>query len=299
MVAVLPACTKVPECPGSAFEPDAMRSEVAYLASEALDGRVPGTEGDVAARALVTERFSCLGLTPLDGLDGFEQPFVDSLGRETANVLAYIPGSDPAVSDDVVVLSAHLDHLGDGLLGANDNASGLSGLMAIAQAFTERDEAPARTVLFAAFGSEESGMEGATAFLDELAPDDIVYSVNMDMIGSYASTGVVWALGSLDGTPGRSVVDELVGDYPELEIGVGEPSDLSDNAVFCSAGIPYLFFWTEDPECYHAECDTADRVDYDGMIAIARLTGDATWELANTDEDLLNAGQTGVDVCGT
>jgi len=121
----------------------------------------------------------------------------------------------------------------------------------------------------------------------------------MDMIGSYASTGTVWALGALDGTPGRGVVDALAGDYPELEIGVDEPSDLSDNAVSCTAGIPYLFFWTEDPECYHAACDTSDRIDYDEMVSIARLTGDATWELANSEEDLLATSQTRVDVCGT
>ncbi len=298
MLGVLSACAKAPECPESAFDADAMRSEVAYLASEELDGRVPGTAGDAAARALVRERFTCLGLTPLDGLGGFEQAFVDSRGRETANVLGSLPGADAELADEVVVLSAHLDHLGDGLLGANDNASGVSGLMAIAQAFTERDEAPARTVLFAAFGAEESGMEGATAFMDGLAPEDIVYSVNMDMIGSYASTGTVWALGALDRTPGRSIVEALREDYPELDIGVGAPSDLSDNEVFCSEGIPYLFFWTEDPECYHAACDTADRIDHDEMIAIARLTGDTTWELANSGEDLRGAVQSDTNVCG-
>ncbi len=280
---------------------DALRADVAYLASPELDGRVPGSAGDVAARAYVAERFDDLGLQFYDGTDAYAQSFVDSEGRETANLLAFLPGSDDEVGEEIVLLSAHLDHLGNGRLGANDNASGVSALLAIAEALAAG--APLRrTVLFAAFGAEESGSEGSAAFL-EAPPDgvdlsDIVYNVNLDMVGTYDQTGTVDALGSMPGTYGRDVLDDLVGAFPELDVGLGDPSDLSDNATFCAEGIPYVFFWTDDPECYHETCDTADRVDYEALLSISGLTGELVAALADTDEDLASAIDAGTDVCG-
>lgn len=294
------ACEAIPSCPDSAFDEAAMRADVAYLASEALDGRAPGTPGDDAARAFLHDRFACLGLRPLPGAPSFEQAFTDSEGHETANVVGYLPGADAGDASDIVVVSAHFDHLGDGRLGANDNASGVSGLLAIAQALSEA-EPTQRTVVFAAFGAEESGMEGAAAFLDTppegFSPDDVVYDVNMDMIGTYADTGTVYALGSLAGTEGRAAVAARRAEYPELDVGLGEPSDLSDNEAFCSRGIPYLFFWTEDPDCYHSRCDVPDQLDYPSMVEIARLTGQVAADLADSDADLRGAVAPGTDVC--
>jgi hypothetical protein len=313
LVALLPACTgaptcedsacpSVPECPDAAYDEAVMRADVAYLASPELGGRVPGTEGDALAVEMVRERFACLGLTPLSDAEGYEQLFTDAEGRETANVVGYLPGETGALAQDIVVVSAHLDHLGRGRLGANDNASGVSALLSIAQAFATAGPS-ARTVVFAAFGSEESGMEGAMAFMDDppgdLASGDVVYNVNMDMVGSYSSTEIVYALGSFRGTAGRAAVDAHVGDYPELDVGRGEPSDQSDNYEFCSRGVPYLFFWTEDLECYHETCDTADRVDYPNLVEIARLTGEVATELANSADDLRGAVRPDTDVCGT
>ena len=228
-------------------------------------------------------------------------PITDAEGRETANVIGYLPGDDGSRGADIVVVSAHLDHLGNGRLGANDNASGVAGLLSIAQSLAEGPR-PARTVVFAAFGSEESGMEGATVFMDsppaEFEPSDVVYNVNMDMIGTYSATDIVYALGALRGTAGRAAVAARRADYPELDVGLDEPSDLSDNYAFCSRGVPYLFFWTEDPDCYHEACDTADRLDYTSLVEIARLTGQVTGDLADSEADLRGAVVTDENVCG-
>lgn len=286
----------------SAYDEAAMKADVVYLASPELDGRVPGTEGDEAARTYIGERFACLGLTELSGLDGYEQPFVDESGASTANVIGSIPGTDAEVSSDIIVVSAHHDHLGDGLLGANDNASGVSGLLAIAQALMA-GPAPARTIVFAAFGAEESGFEGSDYFVtdppDGLDPNDIVYNINMDMIGSYTESTVLYALGTLDGTVGRTVVENNASAAPSIDVNLGDSSDQSDNATFCERGIPYIFFWTEDEACYHSECDTADRIDYGPMAAIARLTGDVVLDLANSEEDLWGAVDPDYNVCET
>ena len=296
------ACPSEPACPDAAYDEAAIRADLGYLASPELGGRVPGTEGDALAAELVRERFACLGLTPLSDAEGYEQPFTDAEGRETANVIGALAGEPGALAEELVVVSAHLDHLGRGRLGANDNASGVSALLSIAQDLAAAGP-PARTVVFAAFGSEESGMEGAMAFMDDLPGDlaggTVVYNVNMDMVGSYSSTEIVYALGSFRGTAGRAALDAHVSDYPELDVGLGEPSDQSDNYEFCSRGVPYLFFWTEDLDCYHETCDTADRVDYANLVEIARLTGAVTGELANATDDLRGAVQADTDVCGT
>lgn len=281
---------------------DVLRADLEYLASPELDGRVPGSAGDEAARAYVSERFEDLGLEMSSGTEGYAQPFVDRDGRATANLLGFLPGADDDVGDEIIVLSAHLDHLGNGRLGANDNASGVSALLAIAEQLSAG--APLRrTILFAAFGAEEAGFEGSAAFLASPPPDadpsDIVFNVNLDMIGAYDQTGTVYALGSMPDTYGRAVLDDLVDAYPELDVGLGDASDLSDNATFCTVGVPYVFFWTDDPDCYHETCDTAERIDYASLASIAGLTMDLVGALADADEDLLITVDADADVCGT
>ena len=287
-------------CGGDPFSRAALQADIARLASPEWDGRRPGTAGDAAARALIEARFRCLGLEPLLASGAFQEPFVDHKGRATANVLAALPGRDPSVAHEVVLVSAHLDHFGRGRLGANDDASGLAVMMAAAQAMAA-GPGPRRTVIFAAFGSEESGFEGSEAFVtasaSEISPADVVFNLNLDMVGSYDQTGIVYALGTMAGTPGRRAIDALVDDYPSLNIGLGDWSNESDNVTFCRRGVPYLFFWTEDPECYHMECDTEDRIDYVHLVEIAGLTGALVASLGDTEDDLGGAVRRGEKVC--
>lgn len=303
LVPVVLSCeaSKAPADAEVTVDIDALRADVAYLASPELDGRVPGSAGDEAARAYVAGRFEDLGLAMFSDTDRYAQPFVDSEGRETANLLAVLPGTDDDVGGEYVLLSAHLDHLGNGRLGANDNASGVSALLAIAEALAAAGPLR-RTVVFAAFGAEEAGFEGSAAFMDapplEVDPSDIVYNVNLDMVGTYDQTGTVDALGTMPGTYGREVLDGLVDAFPDLDVGLGDTSDMSDNVTFCAEGVPYVFFWTEDPDCYHEICDTADRIDYDALLSIAGLTSELVAALADTDEDLAGRVDAGTDVCG-
>lgn len=277
-----------------------LAADIEYLADPELDGRYPGSEGDAAGRQWIADRLACLGLEPLLASGEYEEAFTDYSDRETANVLAALPGTDEALESEIILVSAHHDHLGDGRLGANDNASGVAGLLAIASALVA--EGPARrTVIFAAFGSEESGFEGSEAFYTDSEslydPHDVVFNLNLDMIGSYDQTDYVYALGTLRGTPGRTIVEDLADGYPSIDVGVGDWSDLSDNVTFCSRGIPYVFMWTDDPDCYHKRCDTADRIDYPHLVDITGLTADATRSLADSDDDLEAEVQPGTDVC--
>jgi hypothetical protein len=293
-------CVDVPPCAQAAHDAQAMFADVAYLAAPERGGRVPGTAGDDDTRALIRDRFSCLGLTSFDGTEDYEQPFTDSAGRETANVLATLPGADLTRGEEAVVITAHTDHLGRGRLGANDNASGVAALLAIAAVLADGPP-PARTVVFAALGSEELGMEGAYALMDDppagFDPSQVVYNLNMDMIGTYDQTEVVWALGAFRGTEGAAAVQAEMQAFPDLDVALNEPSDLSDNAAFCERGIPYLFLWSEDPRCYHEACDTPDRLDVEHMVQIAHLTGNVAATLANSEADLRGAVEHGRNVC--
>ena len=286
---------------GKPFDPKTLGDRIAVLASEKLGGRVPGTEGDLAARAFIVDQFKCLGLEP-GGFDGsYLQPFVDSGNHDTANVVGYLRGTDAKVGDQIIVIAAHHDHLGSGLLGANDNASGVVAMLAIAQAIRQHGD-PKRTIAFVAFGAEEEGLLGSQFFAAHppfaLPLAKVVEDINLDMVGSYSSKHFVAAMGTFPQLPARKLIDKLGEKYPKLRVGLGGRASRSDHLPFCAAGIPYVFFWTPDARCYHEACDTPDRVDVKHMAEIAALAGDLAWSLAQTELDLaaakkkLGCGQT-------
>jgi hypothetical protein len=281
---------------GKPYERAQLGARVAYLASKELGGRVPGTDGDRAARAHLVERFRCLGLTAAGDGGGYEQAFVTDGGARTANVIGFVAGSDPEVGSEIIVIGAHHDHLGGKLLGANDNASGVAGLVAIAQAVQQRAIAPRRTIAFVAFGAEETGMIGSQHFVDHpptaLPIDRIVQYINLDMIGSHHSKGYVAAMGTFAKLPARTALAKLARRYPKLHVGLGGRARGSDHALFCARGVPYVFFWTPDTRCYHRACDTAANLDLPRMADIAALAGDLAIELADSALDLATSRAT-------
>ena len=283
-----------PRCIGAdPYTAGALRDRMDELAGVELEGRAPGTPGDRAARTRIAQRFACLGLHPGGDAGGFEQAFLADTAP-TANVIGYVRGSDPALADQIVVVGAHHDHLGrEGshrYLGANDNASGVTALLAVAEAIQARSAPPRRTIVFAAFGGEEGGLLGSAYYVQHTPPqlpvDRVVQMVNLDMVGSYASRKVVFALGTFRGLPAQRLLGELDDAHPGLVVRTGGRGSGSDHVAFCARGIPYTFFWTPDGECYHETCDTIERIDFPHMTAIARLAGALVERLADTTLDL-------------
>lgn len=274
---------------GKPYDTRSMSARVAYLASRELDGRAPGTAGDRAARTHIVERFRCLGLTPAGDDGGYEQAFEDGDNNKTANVLGFIAGTDPDVGDEIIVIGAHHDHLGKGYLGANDNASGVTALLAIAQWVKQKGASPKRTLAFMTFGAEEQGMYGSAHYVKHphasLPVDKIVQVINLDMVGSYSSKTYVAAMGTFTGMPSRKLLQKLDDSY-KIKVGIGGRARGSDYEPFCDVGIPYVFFWTPDAKCYHRTCDKAAAVDVPHMADIAALAGDLTWAMAETELDL-------------
>ena len=260
------------------YDPAALKAEVAALADPALDGRAPGTDGDKAARTLIRERLQALGLQPA------EQAFTDDAGHDTANVLATLAGSDPDAG--IVVVGAHHDHLGKKHLGANDDASGIAALLAIADAL--HGTTPKRTIVFAAWGAEEEGELGSEYFVAHptIDLDSVVEYVNLDMVGSYGSRGIVAAMGTFTKLPARTLLQQAMKSYPRLSVGLGGRAERSDHEAFCKQGIPYVFFWTPDARCYHETCDTPANLDVKHLAQIAHLAGDLVAGLADTKADL-------------
>jgi hypothetical protein len=156
---------------------------VQFLASPELAGRESGSPEGAITGSYIAAEFAKLGLAPAGDEGTFFQPFerMEAVLREVdgkhqieqrkltcRNVLAWLPGSDPARADDYVLIAAHYDHLGRNgdtfFPGADDNASGVAGLLAIAKALATGPQKPRRSVLFAAFDAEEHGLVGAETF---------------------------------------------------------------------------------------------------------------------------------------
>ncbi len=288
-----------PRAADEALSEASLRETVVFLAGPALKGRASGTEGDLAARDYIEARMTRVGLKAPVG--GHQQAFTTEDGASTSNVIGVIPGADPDIGDEIVIIGAHHDHLGaEGasvFAGANDNASGVAVLLGIAEAMARRAKAPRRTLVFVTFGAEEDGLLGSEHYVESPPPglslDDTVFMFNLDMVGRYPDEGVLYALHTFEGTPGRTLLDGIVSDFPALEVDLGTPGEDADHLTFCDIGVPTTFFFTEDSTCYHRTCDTVDHVDFPSMAKVAALAFEFTARLADSSLDLAAAREEG------
>jgi Zn-dependent M28 family amino/carboxypeptidase len=247
--------------------------DISVLAADSMEGRGTGTPGGARARAYLLRRFAEIGLRPLSG--GYELPFDIRSGnngtaRRGVNLVGQVRGS--ALPETWIVVSAHYDHLGvrNGTVynGADDNASGVAGLLALAQWAVENP--PQHSILFVAFDAEELGLRGASAFVDAppVARDAIAINVNMDMIGRNVA-GELYVAGTAHYPPLAPLVDSIAVDAPvRLLRGHDRPgsnpsddwTDASDHGPFHRVGIPFLYFGEEDHPDYHRATDDSERI---------------------------------------
>ncbi len=259
--------------------------DLATLADPALEGRRTSTAGGLKARAWVAEQFAAIGLAP--PASGFLQPFqfthrsvrgffmpgrpFRTEYRDAANIIGLVDG--PA-SGRTIVVSAHYDHLGvrDGVTypGADDNASGVAALLAVARHF--RAHAPRHRLAFVAFDAEELGLRGAESFVaSSLIPTaTIAIDVNLDMVSRNDANEIFaagthhspWLRPIVEDVQRRSAVKILFGhDRPIIKAGgVEDWTSQSDHGAFHDAGIPFLYFGVADHADYHQPTDTADKV---------------------------------------
>src|SRR2546427_426827 len=193
----------------------------------------------------------------------------------SANVVGILPGTDPALADEAVVIGAHYDHLGrvDGVVyaGADDNASGTAVVLGLARAFAAAG-GTGRTLVVALFGAEELGLIGSRHYVGwPVVPlARTVAMVNFDMVGRLQARRL-----SVSGGDSGSSLRALVSEAAQNEgIGTdlqGSPHSPSDHSRFYEAGVPVLFFHTSIHGDYHRPTDTADKIDAAGMARVAAV----------------------------
>ncbi len=263
------------------IDAERLSNDLRVLAHDSMGGRATGTEGSRRARRYIESVFTAIGAEPIG--PSFERPFRiarDGGPGQGINVVARIRGTER--TERVIVITAHYDHLGErnGRIfnGADDNASGVAAMLALARAFAVSP--PRHTIVFAALDAEELGLLGARAFVDEpVVPlDAIAINVNLDMVGRNAA-GELWVAGTHHSPALKPFVEQLARDAPvRLRLGHDRPAvpgqddwtGASDHAAFHARGIPFLYFGVEDHADYHRETDDFPAIEPGFQLRSAR-----------------------------
>ncbi len=214
-----------------------------------------------------------------------------------ANIVGKIPGTDPELADEYIVLGAHYDHIGVDVygrigFGADDNASGTSAMIEAAEALGLAR--PRRSVLACAFAAEEDGLLGSTAFVREPPVDreKLVCMLNLDMVGhgDPASVVVLGPKYSSDLSKALKAAKKLedTGLKRVLTNKAEHLWERSDHYPFFRRGIPSLFFFESPSEAdnphYHTYRDTVDIVSFEKVTRTARLVFSTAWIVGNAED---------------
>jgi hypothetical protein len=268
-----------------------MGQTVDDLASQKFEGREAGSPGGRAAGDYLVEQFRKLPLKPAGDKQLYFQPF----GNNYRNILTLLPGSDALLKDQVIVVGAHYDHLGRSRAsgksagtyypGADDNASGTSGVLELARAFSSMPVAPKRSVLFVCFDGEEKGLLGSRHWTTSptLLIDRVKFMLNLDMIGALRADRVI-VFGSRTAPGLRRLAStnnqegNLTLDFSWIMTGN------ADHFSFCYHGIPNLFLHTDVHERYHRATDVAAKINCEGLMRVSRLAFAIVYEIAEAPQ---------------
>jgi hypothetical protein len=225
---------------------------------------------------------------------------------EGYNVLGYIEGTDPVLKNELIVVTAHYDHLGQRgteiFYGADDNASGTAGVMEIAQAVANakaNNLGPRRSVVCMLVTGEEKGLLGSEYYSEyPVFPiANTVANVNIDMIGrvddKHTNSNYTYVIGSDRLSMDLHEINESVNKaHTKLDLDYtynaeDDPNRFyyrSDHYNFAKKGIPAIFYFSGVHEDYHRPSDTPDKIMFEKAEQIARLAFHTVWELANRDQ---------------
>ncbi|MCK9271299.1 MAG: M20/M25/M40 family metallo-hydrolase [Bacteroidales bacterium] len=221
----------------------------------------------------------------------------------THNVVGWLEGTNPALKDECVVIGAHYDHLGMGgpgsgsraidtvavHNGADDNASGVAGLLELAQYFADRKNRPERSLLFIAFGAEEMGLIGSKYFVENPLIDlsKIMAMINLDMIGRLKDHRTLSVGGTGTSSRSEAILDDLAKASTLKMQYSKEGYGPSDHASFYGKDIPVFFITTGAHDDYHTPRDRAELINAEGEAEVVAFTADLAVALANNHERLV------------
>ncbi|WP_088324335.1 M20/M25/M40 family metallo-hydrolase [Polaribacter tangerinus] len=268
-----------------------IKADVSFLASDELEGRQTGTDGEKKAAEYIAKRYKKIGLQP-KGTSKYLQAFsfkpktnphdevqfdVNGDGTITGNnVVGFLNNN----AKNTIVIGAHFDHLGyggEGSLyrdtikavhnGADDNASGVAVMLNLAEKLKEKNTN--NNYLFIAFSGEEMGLLGSNYFVKNptINTKNISYMINMDMVGRLKKDSTLAVYGTGTSPIFKQVLKSHNEKFKliEQESGVGP----SDHTSFYLADIPVLHFFTGQHEDYHKPTDDSEKLNYKGMETIS------------------------------
>ena len=276
---------------------------VQVLADDTFEGREGGRRGGRAAGSYIEEQMNPFGLIPAGSDGSCFQPFTTRFGT-LRNILVMIPGSDAVLQNDVVVIGAHYDHVGFGNArnsfgpfgyihnGADDNASGVAGLIEIVKKLVALPEPCRRTIIIAFWDGEEQGLLGSKYFLsnrpDCIKGKKIIFSINLDMIGrlrndqlsvfgARSAIGLETLITRINNRSKQSFM-ELVFNW--------EITPNSDHHPFLLANVPTVMFHTGLHPDYHRPSDDSHLVNFAGIESVLDVAFQTLLQVANGADDI-------------
>lgn len=287
-----------------------LKNHLNTLASDEMEGRKTGENGQKKAAAYLREFYKRNGIEAFPGThDYFQKVPSEAMQRmfspklnDSENVIAYIKGSEKP--DEYVVISAHYDHVGiansEIFNGADDNGTGTSAVLEIARVFNEQKKkgnAPKRSIIFLHCTGEEYGLHGSRFFVNSgiVRMADIVADLNVDMIGrtdfkyENSKKDYIYLVGSDKLSQELHDLSESVNKkYTNLLLDYTYNDEKnpemiyyrSDHYNFAKYGIPVIFYYSGEHADYHKPTDTADKIDFGKMLKRTRLIFVTAMELA-------------------
>jgi hypothetical protein len=267
-----------------------VKRHVEALADDSLEGREAGSRGGRAASIYLAREFARHKLKPAGGDGTYFQQFLGNC----RNVLGILPGRDPALKEQYVLLCAHYDHVGYGNRrnsngptgfihnGADDNASGTAALLETIEAVTSLAEPPKRSILFALWDSEENGLNGSRHWIGNSTVPlrNVTTAINLDMVGRLRNDRLT-VYGTRTSAGLRRLMCQANRGCELLLDFSWEMNDDSDHHNFFAAGIPVMMFHTGLHEDYHRPSDDAPKINAGGIERVGRLLFNATMALAD------------------
>ena len=279
---------------------ESFKKDVEYLASEKLEGRFPGTNGEQLAANYIAEKFEKFGLTKLT--DSYFQSFNFTLPSSPHEEVKFNQDTDTKINakniiafidnkkKNTVIIGAHYDHIGYGGQysldrgineihnGADDNASGTAMLLSLAKQLNNKNDLE-NNYLFIAFSAEELGLIGSRYFVnsDVFKKESINFMINLDMVGRLNAEKELSIFGVGTSSIFKQVVNSMNNNF-KLKI-IEDGTGPSDHTSFYNKDIPVLFFHTGSHENYHRPSDDVNLINYKGMSEISNYIIDIIDEL--------------------
>ncbi len=295
---------------------ESLKSNLTVIASDEMEGRETGSEGQKKAGRYLIQQHQNNGLTFPKGASSFYQPipaaFLNAKYNEnlpdSENIWAFIEGSEKP--NEIVVVSAHYDHVGikkdEVYNGADDDGSGTVALIEIAKAFQKaknESHGPKRSILILHVTGEEHGLHGSRFYSENpLFPiANTVADVNIDMIGRHDefhpnSSDYIYLIGSdYLSTDLFNVCEETNKKYGNLSLDYkyndrADPNRFyyrSDHYNFAKNGIPSVFLFTGTHPDYHKPGDDVDKIEFDALTKRTKYAFAIAWEIANREKRLV------------